>query len=184
MCTKALRIITLVFFSFHCVIKAVDPLSLVGGPLIKEGFDYAKGYWYSDEYKQKRILKKYLYSDTSHSAVLYGCNENFTAHCAELAQCFEMMEQYYAKSNELKCLMLQKDLAKKNSDVTVLEQNISILYKQIAEENKGNISFFQSLSFDDQQKLLATERNIVIEYESPEHYEEALNKIHKAFDSQ
>lgn len=167
---------TLLSCVIPCTLMSIDPLSLLGGPLAKEGVDKVKEYWYSSEKQGKRILRKHLNCNKFTSAIASGCNEDFSEDCAELAKYFETMEKYHASHNEILCIQHQIKLLKhRNLDTKELEEKVEELKKQ-----EPTISYFESLDSSEQQSIFALERRLSITYAQPEKYQGELEIVHKA----
>jgi hypothetical protein len=177
---KQIRKALLLLFSFS-TLQSIDPLSLVAGPAIKETVDKVKEYIYAEQTEHKRILKKHLGAPSFRSAIVDGCNERFTQDCAELAQHFEAMEKYHADSNEMWCLKYQTNIVQKDG-YAALETEL-FAQSELLRQERSDIwsSYFQSLSPDEQKKLLALQRKLIIEHAQPQSYKQELENLHAAF---
>jgi hypothetical protein len=149
---------------------------LIAASAFKESWDQAKQYIYAEQIQQKRRLKKHL---LFRSVIYDGCNENFTNDCAELAQHFALMEKYYADDDEMWCLKYQANIVEKK-DCNILEAEFFIESEKNREENSNKLPYFQSLSLDEQKKLLALQRKLVIEHAQSKNYKQELENIHIA----
>ncbi len=176
-------LVALVIISLNSHIKAIDPLSLAlsaGSSIVaKIVFDQAKEYYYAEENRNKQTLKKHLISNDFRSAIVDGCNENFTSDCTQFAQALQAMEKYYAEYNLTSYLMQAKDVLKKDNN------NITnpIVTDKIEFDNPLTIewSYFQSLPLSEQKDLLELHRKLVITHTQSKNYRQELENFHIIF---
>ncbi len=165
-----------------CILSGVDPVSWIAAPalgaVVREGVDITKVYIYGPQEQHKRLLKKHLDSDNFNSAIVCGCNENFTNECTDLAKHFEALERYYARSHELSCVVDQIELLEEGDYDT---QDLKEFRQKLRSENTNTYSYFRSLSAEEKQRLLVLQRRLVITYAKPENYKKELANLHMAF---
>jgi len=174
-------LIALAIISLNSHIKAIDPLSLAlsaGSSIIaKIVFDQGKEYYYAEENRNKQTLKKHLISTDFRSAIIDGCNENFTQDCTQYAHALEAMEKYYAQDNETSYLAHEEDILKKNGGNT----QYSLLNEASQNSISHECSYFQSLSLDEQKALLALHRKLVMTHVQSKSYRQELENFHTIF---
>jgi len=155
-----------------------DVVSIVAGPIVtpmvKDSVNKLKEYLYPEK-EQKQIINKYLNNKQYESDIARGCNENFSEDCTELAKYLAVMEKYNTAKNELRCIEYQIDLlSKEHYDTTELEAPAQALRNT----QTDSTSYCKSLPTDEQQKLFALERRLVITYTHDENYEQEVKNLH------
>jgi len=199
------HIATLLFsLSAHLHMLAIfDPITPLATKL---GVDTATALFIQSE-NNKRLVEKYL-SPQFHSAATHGCNSYFGTgfgggNCAAFAQHLYAMEKHYAIHNKMQCLVHQKEILESNAENKFDTTKLNDLYNKAMEKEdtkpsmlnsfwpgktsdgaNTELSYFQSLTPEQQDELLALERNFVMEYTTPENYKPELAKLHALFDPQ
>ncbi len=167
-----MTIILCVCINMGCLIQAeaISGLLIAIGTLVmKEGFPYAKDYWYRSEIEDKRILKQYLNSHSYQSAVACGCNENFMDDCHIYAEYLKKTVEY----NKAGCENIGIENQQKNQEES----------KENSTNNQTAQSFFETLSDEEKEKVRKIQKNLVTTYCNPVDYEKEFTCLRAAINA-